>query len=314
MENILTYEEVKAHVLAEVPKECPICGGPLTLSDDLMHLTCDNPDCDGKVARKLEIAAKALGIDNVGPSAAKDLVDHLGVHHVSQLYEFTVEDFLKIPRFQGGLATNLYKSVQGAKEVTFAQFIRACQFYRVGDGTSNDIANAYDTLDQFRNATADDLMQKVGGMTIDSARLIMESVKKAGEDVSRLEKYVGIKYPEKIQGSNPTGEILTCVVTGPLGFGSRPEFQRVFGDAYGVKWGSSVTKNTDILVTNESASTTKYKKALELQAAGGKIKIMTEEEFLQYVGAPGTTAEARQMANMQEYENLKSFDGVEVVL
>ena len=47
MENILTYEEVKARVLAEVPKECPICGGPLTLSDDLMHLTCDNPDCDG---------------------------------------------------------------------------------------------------------------------------------------------------------------------------------------------------------------------------------------------------------------------------
>ena len=63
----MTYEEIKARVLAEVPTVCPICGEPLKLSDDLMHLTCTNYECDGKVTRKLEIAAKALGIDNIGP-------------------------------------------------------------------------------------------------------------------------------------------------------------------------------------------------------------------------------------------------------
>lgn len=311
----LTYQEIKERVLAEVPKVCPICGGALTLSNDLMHLTCDNPDCDGKVVRKLEIAAKALGIDNIGPGVARELVDHLGINHISGVFGLTESDFMRVPRFQEGMSTRLYQSIHSVKSVSFAQFIRACQFYRVGDGTANDIAGVYSTLDEFLGASAQDLANRLGGMSTSVAEQIWRSVECNKLNALALSECVEIVYPEKKSGSNPTGKTLVCVVTGPLGFGSRPDFQLTFGDSYGVKWASSVSKNTDILVTNETTPTGKYRKAQELQAAGGKIKIMSEEEFLAFIGAEQTsTAGARVAATQAAVTSLGSFDGSNVEL
>ena len=307
----MLYEEIKSKVLECVPKSCPICGSSLLITQDLMHVMCGNPDCDGKISRKLEIAAKALGIDNIGPAVAKDLVDCLGIRHIYQLFDLTVEDLQKIPRFQEGLSNKIYNSVHSGTSVSFAQFIRACQFTRVGEGTSNDIANAYSTLNEFLQASPEDLMQKLGGMSIDTAKVIIESVRRVQGQITNLAERITINYPEKVQvKGNPTGKDLICVVTGPLGFGSRPEFQETFGVSYGIKWASAVSKNTDILVTNETTPTGKYRKAQELQSQGGKIKIMTEEDFLSYIGAEKTnTADARVEATKMAVSELKSFDG-----
>ena len=311
----LTYNEIKERVLREVPTTCPICGGPLTLSADLMHLTCDNPDCDGKVTRKLEIAAKALGIDNIGPGVANELYEHLGVKHVYQLFDLSEDDFMRVPRYQEGMASRLYQSIQAVAECSFAQFIRACQFLRVGEGTASDIASAYETLDDFLNSSAVELSQRLGSMSVQVAEQVWGSVVKHMPEVRALKDRLIIKYPVKVQGGNPTGKVLTCVVTGPLGFGSRPEFQSVFGDAYGIKWASAVSKNTDVLVTNETTPTGKFKKAKELQAAGNPIQILTEEEFLAYIGAGQTnTADARVEATQTAVQNLPSYDGSKVEL
>ena len=305
----MTYEEIKAKVLAEVPNVCPICGGPLTLSNDLMHLTCDNPDCDGKIARKLEIAAKALGIDNIGPGVAKELVDHLNISSIYQVFDLSESDFMRVPRYQDGMAQRLYSSIHVVSSVPFAKFIRACQFKRVGDGTANDIAGAYNSLDEFLGASGQDLANRLGGMSLDVSEQIWESVERGTNAAKELATRLTIVYPEKISGSNASGKNLTCVVTGPLGFGPRPEFQETFGASYGIKWGSAVSKNTDILVTNETTPTGKFKKAKELQAAGSSIQIMTEEQFLQYIGANGTTAQARVETTSMEVSQLQSFDG-----
>ena len=312
----LSYDEIKAKVLDCVPKVCPECGAPLVLSENLMHLTCTNPDCGGKVYRKIEIAAKALGIDFIGPGVAKELVDHLNVHHVWQLFDFTEDDFLMVPRYQDGMASRLYQSIQAHRDASFAQFIRACQFKRVGEGTANDLASKYDSLEALLNTTPDELISRMGSMTIQSAGPICESIQESKEDVMELSKRINLSYPAPVQqGTNPTGKELICVVTGPLGFGSRPEFQSVFGASYGIKWGSSVTSKTDVLVTNETTPTGKYKKAQELQAAGGKIKIMNEEEFLAFIGAEHTsTADVRLEVTRVEVAALKSFDDQDVVL
>jgi len=312
---VLSYNEIKAKVLEQVPTVCPICGGPLTLSADLMHLTCDNPECDGKVVRKLEIAAKALGIDNIGPGVAKELVVNLGIRKIYQLFDLTEDDFKRVPRYQEGMAQRLYQSIQAVKSCSFAQFIRACQFYRVGDGTASDIADSYESLDAFLGASAQDMAERLGGMSQGVSEQIWSYVEADRAAVLELAKRVSIDYPVKQVGSNPTGGVLTCVVTGPLGFGSRPEFQSTYGDAYNVKWASAVSKNTDVLVTNETTPTGKYKKALELQATGGAIKIMSEEEFLAFIGAGQTnTAQARVEATQVAVANLQSYDGQEVML
>ena len=307
----LSYEEIKNRVLAEVPETCPICGGHLTLSADYMHLTCDNPDCDGKVSRKLEIAAKALGIDNIGPAVAKELFEYLNVSKVYQLFDLTLDDFKKVPRYKDGMAQRLYDSIKSVKSVPFAKFIRACQFKRVGDGSADAIALAYSSVQEFLDTDRTVLVKTLGVVSEDVADQIWLSVQQSRDAVTELSKRIAIEYPEKVSGKgNPTGGQLICVVTGPLGFGSRPEFQEVFGAAYGIKWASAVSKNTDILVTNETTPTGKYKKAQELIASGGKVKIMNEEEFLSYIGAEhSTTADARIDATKTAVGNLQSFDG-----
>ena len=307
----MTYEEIKSKVLAWVPEVCPVCGGKLTLSDDLMHLTCDNPDCGGKVYRRLEIAAKALGIDNIGQGVAKELCEHLGITNVWQLFDLSVDDFKKVPRYQDGMANRLYDSVHAVDSVPFANFIRACQFRRIGDGSANDLAQSFDSLDAFLGASEQSVAKVLGVRSSDVSGVIWGSVVDSRDAALKLADRVRIVYPEK--KASRSGGTLTCVVTGPLGFGPRPEFQKVFGESYGVKWASAVSKNTDYLVTNETAMTGKFKKAKELIASGGKVKIVTEAEFMSIIGA-GDTASERMAVTAEEAKEVKSYDGLDVQL
>jgi len=312
----MTYNEVKERVMACVPTVCPECGATLTLSENLMHLTCTNPDCGGKTYRKIEVGAKALGIDNIGPSVAKEMVEFLNVTHVYQLFDLSVNDLLSIPRYQDGMANRIYSSIHAldGKDVSFPQFIRACQFRRVGDGTATELASVYPTLEDLLNAEPNEMASKMPSMTTVSSTPICESIQASRTDVLEFAKRVKIVYETTPSGSNSSGSNLTCVVTGPLRFGSRPEFQSVFGASYGIKWGSAVSKNTDILVTNETTPTGKYKKAHEIQASGGKIKIMNESEFLEFIGANPNVAEVRSEVTIAEVSALESYDGQDVNL
>ena len=65
----------------------------------------------------------------------------------------------------------------------------------------------------------------------------------------------------------------TIVVTGALNYYTRTTIQEEL-ERLGAKMGSSVSKKTDYLLTNEQSGSSKYKKAVELG-----IKIINEEEF-----------------------------------
>jgi DNA ligase (NAD+) len=65
----------------------------------------------------------------------------------------------------------------------------------------------------------------------------------------------------------------TIVVTGALNYYTRTTIQEEL-ERLGAKMGSSVSKKTDYLLTNEESGSSKYKKAVELG-----IKIINEEEF-----------------------------------
>ena len=144
-------------------------------------------------------------------------------------------------------------------------------------------------------------------MTTNLTSMIVESIRDRKDLVKSLAEKVQIDYDNAPTQS--TGTTILAVVTGKLGFGSRPEFQKTFGDSYGVKWASAVSSNTDILVTNEASTSSKYKTATKLQEQGGKIKIMTEEEFLAYIGANASTAENRMEETHKQVGALDMFGG-----
>jgi DNA ligase (NAD+) len=70
----------------------------------------------------------------------------------------------------------------------------------------------------------------------------------------------------------------TLCVTGKLNHFTRDSINEKIAEL-GAKAASSVSKNTDYLITNEQSGSSKYKKAIELN-----IPIITEQEFLNMVG------------------------------
>lgn len=317
---------VKEKILAMVPKTCPACGATVKLSDDLMHLTCTNSACSGKLYRRIEIMAKAFGIENIGIKVAEELVNELNLTAEHQIFELTFEDFLKVPRYKEGMATRLLDSINvvkrdpiyGArKKVSWANFIRGIQIVRVGEGTAAEIAKGYKDLDSLLNTTPKELASKLSSATTNSTSIMVNSINDRRDEILKLASYVEIEYPKAtdvVQEDVPI--TIQAVVTGPLGFGSRPDFQRHFGAAYGVKWSSSVSRNTTILVTNEDFSvkkpTGKYKDAVALQEKGYPIKIMTEEEFIAHVG--GTSVAQDLLQNTRDSSNaITSVGGMDII-
>ena len=70
----------------------------------------------------------------------------------------------------------------------------------------------------------------------------------------------------------------TLCVTGKLNTFTRDSINAKISEL-GAKAASSVSKNTDYLITNEASGSSKYKKAVELN-----IPIITENEFLEMIG------------------------------
>lgn len=270
----------KEAILALVPKKCEHCGSNLILSEDLMHLRCENPQCEGKLYRRIEIMCKAFEIENIGIKTAQEMVVSIPVVSEDHLFRLTPEDLLRVPRFKKGMADKVYNSIQKVKYVSLQQFIRGCQFARVGDGTAARIAEKYKSLDEFLNTTARELNHRTGiGENV--SVMVINSIKEKRELVDNLLKYV---QPGVGQTAQQKEESCLAVVTGPLHYGSRPEFQKMTKERYGVRWTSSVSRNVNYLVTNETKPTSKYKKAKELQEQGFDVKIVTEEQFLKLFG------------------------------
>lgn len=69
------------------PTVCPICGGPIEISDSGKSAKCINPDCGGRqLARMVNMFAK-LGLEGFGEAT----VNQLGYYHLKDLMENMVE-------------------------------------------------------------------------------------------------------------------------------------------------------------------------------------------------------------------------------
>jgi len=319
---------IKEQILASVPTSCPACGSSLKLSDDLMHLSCMNSACSGKLYRRIEIMAKAFGIENIGVKVAEELVNELNLTAEHEIFDLSYNDFLKVPRYQAGMASRLLESISILKEnpigggsrvkVPWANFIRGIQIARVGEGTAAEIAQGYKDLDSLLNTDPKELAKKLTSATVNSTTPMVNSIKERTEEILELAKRVEISYPtaEEIQPVEAKPITILAVVTGSLGFGSRPDFQKHFGANYGVKWASAVSGNVNILVTNEDFTvkkpTGKYKDAKELQAKGNPIQIMTEEEFISYIGGT-SVAEDLLKTNNTASSAITSVGGMDII-
>ena len=259
----------------EIPKLCPSCGSVLHPHPGEVNLYCENPECPGIVCAKIEywVSKEAMNLENIGPAIIKLLYDKGYVKSFVDLYKLSTEDFMKLPSIKEKSASNMYNSIQNSKNNPLSRFICALGIRNVGKETANILAEEFGTLENFLNASPEDLyrLEGVGDVTADEIyKFITDSKTK-----EMIEDFKQLGINPAAQNLNTSSELkgLTFVLTGTLQNMTRDEASELIRKMGG-KTASSVSKNTSYVIAGENAGS-KLDKAQKLG-----VIILNENEFL----------------------------------
>ena len=171
-------------------------------------------------------------------------------------------------------------AIEKSRDVKLENFICALSIDGVGKSASKTIADAFNgDFNAFYKAFKNNYnwtdLSDIGEKT--SANITKYLTENETEIVD-LASEMRFIVPKKIETKeNPfTGK--TLCVTGKLNTFTRDSINAKIAEL-GAKAASSVSKNTDYLITNEQSGSSKYKKAVELN-----VPIITEQKFLNLIG------------------------------
>lgn len=256
------------------PAQCPSCGSPLEF--DSVRLKCLNESaCPAQRAGFILNWIRATDIVDLSEKRLEQMLQCGLVQEVTDLYRLKPDDFLTLPATKEKMAQKLYANIQASKDITLAQFLNGMGIEGAGLRTWEKLVDHFHGLDGLLEADAATI-EEIDGFAAKSAEQITSGLKRRKALIRSLLK-VGVK-PKMPERKHAPGEGPLAgkqfVITGALSR-SREEIEKMIRDAGG-KAGSSVSKNTFALVTNEADSgSSKMKKARDLG-----IPIWTEAELM----------------------------------
>jgi DNA ligase (NAD+) len=256
------------------PDQCPSCHGKVEF--DGVRLKCVNQDdCPAQRSGFILNWIRAAEIDDLSEKRLEQLIQCGLVEHVADLYRLKEKDFLQLPATKEKMAAKLYNNIQASCQLPLARFLNGLGIEGAGMRTWEKLLEHYPSLDAILAMTATELME-IEGFAQKSAEQIVHGLKIKKPVIQRLLK-VGVQPQAPQRKHAPgTGPLAgkQFVITGAL---SRPrdEIEKAIREAGG-KTGSSVSKNTFALVTNDTdAGSSKMKKAKELG-----IPIWSEDQLM----------------------------------
>lgn len=259
-----------------MPAACPECSEPVVQREGEVAHYCLNTACPARHREGLYhfVSKKALNIDGVGPRIIDQLLDADIINTAADLFTLKEEDLLQLEGFQELSASNVVQSIAAGSTVQLHRFIYALGIRHVGEQTAVMLANAFGSVEAFRNATADDLehLHDIGPAAAESITSYFENEKHV-EVFDALLKQLTIENPTAaVEGGEFQGK--TFLFTGTLQSMTRDSAKEMVR-AQGGKVVSSVTKKLDYLIVGEKAGS-KLAKAEKLG-----VTVWTEEEFLE---------------------------------
>lgn len=275
----------------EIPSVCPICGSPTAIQkdNDSEILICTNPKCGGQLLGKLThfVSKKAMNINGLSENTLKLLVD---AEFIGNTQSFCDIYHLKNQKSKlillNGMGQksveNLLQSIEQSRTVKLENFLVALCIPNIGTSAAKTISKACGGdlnklimmwANDFNFTTLDDF----GEVTAKSFTDYFDEYINEIEALACEMKFI---IPETKAEDNVDLEGKTICITGSLSiYKNRDELVKDI-EEHGGKVVGSVSKKTDILLTNDSSSgSTKAKKAVELN-----IPIISEVEFRHMIG------------------------------
>lgn len=262
---------------------CPECGTELVrIEDQAIHFCPNDLHCPPQVVGRMihYVSRKALNIEGLGAETIEQLYREKLVENPADFYTLTKEQILPLERMAEKSAQNIIDGVENSKQIPFEKVLFGIGIKHVGETVAKKLAKNFDSIDDLKNATAEELIQveDIGGK-------IAESIVNFFNDpesilmIDRLKSY-GVQL-EKGENTNETlSNILenkTFLFTGKLSLFTREAAEEMV-EKHGGKNISAVSKNLNYLIVGEKAGS-KLKKAQDI----GTIEILDEQQFLDLI-------------------------------
>lgn len=267
----------------EIPAACPVCGKETAVKsvNDTESLYCTNPACAAKKIKAftLFVSRDAMNIDGLSEATLEKFISMGFIHEFADLFHLSAhkEQIVEMEGFGEKSYANLEASVEKARKTTLPRLIYSLGIANIGLANAKMLCRQFDyRLDALMDADVEALGEIEGiGEVIAAAFVDYMAQPENREMLARLVEELEIEIPATDAGS------LSFVITGSLNhYGSRNELKEEI-EKLGGKVTGSVTSKTECLINNDvTSSSSKNKKAKELQ-----VPILSEEEFIQkYVG------------------------------
>lgn len=260
----------------QFPKTCPECNTPLEENEEIVAIYCPNHrGCPAQIKGRIThfVSKQALNLDGLGAKIIEKFYDEGLISKASDLFFLEKEKLLELEGFGEKSVTKLLEVLEAGKTVSLERFLFGLGIPFVGIQTSKTIAKAYPDITKIMDLDEDALLEltDIGNKIAESVRVYFSDEENRAE-IKRLIS-VGFKFEneQSIESSQLFGK--KFVLTGKLSGFTRDEAKALI-EAHGGSVATSVSKNTDFLLSGEKSGS-KYEKALALG-----IPILSEDEFL----------------------------------
>lgn len=261
-----------------IPKNCPECGSSVgKRSQDDVAIRCMNTlACPAQIKESIAYfcSRKAMNIEHMGPALVDQLVDQNKIQNVADIFTLDVETLASLDRMAVKSAQNVVTAIENAKKnAKLERLLIALGIPYIGETSAKLIAEHIGSLQYFldhESQTVSKELLAIHGVG-EKMALSIESYVEQNRPLISLLIQRGIN-PHFKKSKNTAVSGLTFCMTGKLSKG-RDQVKAMIEDKGGVV-STSVHKSVNYLVTNENATSSKFKKA---QLLG--ISVITEEEL-----------------------------------
>ena len=264
----------------EMPKACPVCGGPVSRVEGEAAYRCTNPECGGVVREKLiHFASRdAMNIEGLGPSVVDSLLAYHLVSDPADFYTLQAEDIEQIERMGEKSANNLVAAIADSKGRGMAKLLFGLGVRFLGAKGAELIAKRYHTMEALREASVSDIQETEGigkviaGSLFDYLHdeknlMVLDKLRNAGVLMDEVK--------EEVTGGAFEGEMV--VLTGKLTHMGRRKASDIIKHQGG-NTQSSITNKTTLVVAGEDAGSKLEK------AKARNIPVIDEDTFLKRAG------------------------------
>lgn len=266
----------------EMIKNCPICGSFLEKKEGQVDYYCFNPNCDARTIESLIhfVDRHAMNIIGLGERIIEDFYNIGFIKNIIDIYNLKNhrDALIELEGFGNKSVDNLLSAIEESKNNSLEKLIFALGIENVGEKTAKVLAKKYENLDDFMEASVEDLTNITDIGEIIAKSIVDYFSKDENKSLISNLKSIGVNtlyLGEKIVESDTfTGK--TFVITGTLVNYTRDEVKDKI-EHFGGKTSGSVSKKTDVVIVGDNPGS-KYDKAVSLG-----ITIWNEEELEEYL-------------------------------